>query len=43
MGFWISEEIATVTRKVHLRVGIEILFLLRVPDVIQVVSVGDTR
>jgi len=30
-------------RKVHLRMGIEILFLLGVPDVVQVVSVDDSQ
>lgn len=28
MVFWVREEIATVRRKVHLRVGIQILFLM---------------
>lgn len=43
MGFWIRDEIATVMRKVDFRVGIEILFLLRVPGVIQVVSVDGSE
>lgn len=43
MGFWIREEIATVMRKVDFSVGTEILFLLRVPGVIQVVSVDSSE